>query len=89
MSQQDLEGNDALKSVSLEESTTTTYTVTSEHFFLRATDAFLEKVHGMDAPAKQHDALAKKVKAKPYVEDIPRGAKGPEAEQLVAAILGM
>lgn len=81
----DLENKPANDDVETDERTTTTLIFTHSHFVMRIGASALDKIQDMDDPQKRRAKLAKKVKARPDAEEIPKGAKRRESDEIVAA----
>lgn len=84
--QVDLEGQEALKEVEVKELVSESVLFRHTHFFIRVSKDGLEKIHAKK-PADAREKLREKVKARPDAEEIPKGAKARESDELVAAAL--
>lgn len=84
--QVDLEGKEALKEVEVKEMVSESVIFRHAHFFIRVSKDGLETIQGKK-PADAREKLRSKIKARPDAEDIPKGAKAQESEELVAAAL--
>jgi hypothetical protein len=83
----DLEQRLAYKEVQTEEKMSVAEIFRANHFFMRISANRLNSIQDMEDPLKRRKVLAGKIKARPEAEDIPKGTKKEETEQIIAAAL--
>jgi len=81
--QKDLEGKYVAPGVSVDDKTTVALLFKSAHFLLSGNTETIAKIRAKKKPADREDALYRRVRPRPDVEDIPKGAKVAESSSLV------